>query len=164
MRSAYAAVFLAAVVGLGCASLILRPHDSTRNRVAKVGTRVLLVPLTFGLSELAIDAEKKQAEADRAAAAAWNWRHDKIAERERLRAAILATEDSQERERLLLQHAWVEQEIRDFDARQQALDEARRALLMALILQRAQPVYSPARAPVRCTSVVSGNTVQTYCQ
>ena len=41
----------------GCAGLQLRSDDSTGTRVAKVATRVVLVPLTLGFSEAFIWAD-----------------------------------------------------------------------------------------------------------
>jgi hypothetical protein len=44
-------IILLCVSLVGCSSLILREDDTTRQRVAKVATRVLIAPLTLFLSE-----------------------------------------------------------------------------------------------------------------
>jgi hypothetical protein len=63
MRSLGLGLATAACFLCGCASLIVRPWDSTGETVAKVGTRVVLGVATLTVSELAIQNAKCEEDA-----------------------------------------------------------------------------------------------------
>jgi len=48
----------------GCVNLILNDNDSTADRTGKIAARVLLAPITLGMSEVAIHDAKKERDCD----------------------------------------------------------------------------------------------------
>lgn len=84
-----AAAFIAlAIATSGCAGLILRPMDSAPAKTAKVATRVLVFPLTVGMSELKIHRIKQWERAYQIEAAAFEACRDAVGEENRRRACM----------------------------------------------------------------------------
>ena len=171
---------LVAILGLGCAGLIVEPYDSAGKKTAKVATRVVLGVATLSISEIYISDAKS--ERDRAAERQLQYaeRQRQKAERQRqeglylnqiarqmeeAKRQALTAKTQSEREFWLQRHAQLFQQQQDYYEAKRQADAARRQAAMQFLLNSMNrpPPSLERRQPVKCTSAIFGNVVQTTC-
>src|SRR5262245_24507365 len=100
MRAALVIAATSGILLIGCASLSLHPADSGGITAAKVGTRIVLGVTTLGISEIAIAANRQEADRERYLQSLWDAR-----DRALLRVERADTPLELEKSRLALQAA-----------------------------------------------------------
>jgi len=126
----------------GCSHLILSDSDSTPERTGKVAARVLLFPVTLGLSEVRIMQIKEEIQCD--AEGGW-W----------FMGACRENSEANRNRAMMLMPGLMQSNSQYFN----------RPIQTPVMPVPSQPLYQPqpSRQPLNCTSFTQGGQTHTTC-